>query len=206
MPSIPWSRRANPGRGFRLSMGGHRPHASPGCRFMFTAGDTLVALQGPTPIAFVPADEAFAPLTYPRFASCLSRPETCIAVGAIADTRPIGLALASYGSSFPSRLLSLNVEPDWRQRGIGSALLATCESGLATRGARLVMAIHSSRTALRAAFERTLAAAAWGPSDHVGWRITAACGSMLEAVAAWRALRKLLNARHYAFPRWREMQ
>ena len=50
------------------------------------------------------------------------------------------------------------------------------------------------------------AAAAWGPTDHVGWRVTGACGSMLEAVTAWPALRKLLNAKHYAFPPWREMQ
>ena len=190
-------------------MGGHDrgPDAGPDAGWMFKADERLVALQGPTPIAFVTADEKFAPLTYPRFALCLAQPEAnCVAVGAIAGLRPIGLALASCGSSFPSRLLSLNVESDWRQRGIGSAMLATCESELATRGARLVMAIHSSRTVLRAAFERTLAAAAWEPTDHVGWRVTGACGSMLEAVTAWPALRKLLNAKHYAFPPWREMK
>lgn len=108
--------------------------------------------------------ELFAQLTYPRFVRCLTEPGwPIVAVGAVAGGRPIGLALVLV-AGVTGRLLSLNVEPIWRQRGLGTALLAACESALALRGAIEIVATHSSRTVARAAFERTLAAARWEPT------------------------------------------
>jgi GNAT superfamily N-acetyltransferase len=129
--------------------------------------------------------ELFAQLTYPRFVRCLTEPGwPIVAVGAVAGGRPIGLALVLV-AGVTGRLLSLNVEPIWRQRGLGTALLAACESALALRGAIEIVATHSSRTVARAAFERTLAAARWEPTELTGLRVSARCGPLLEAVGGW---------------------
>jgi GNAT superfamily N-acetyltransferase len=146
--------------------------------------------------------ELFAQLTYPRFVRCLTEPGwPIVAVGAVAGGRPIGLALVLV-AGVTGRLLSLNVEPIWRQRGLGTALLAACESALALRGAIEIVATHSSRTVARAAFERTLAAARWEPTELTGLRVSARCGPLLEAVGGWPSMHRLLAQREYRYGPW----
>jgi hypothetical protein len=146
--------------------------------------------------------ERFAKLTYPRFVRCLTEPGwPIVAVGAVANGRPIGLALALLAGT-TGRLLSLNVERVWRQRGIGTALLAACEGALVLRGAVEIVATHSSRTVARTAFERTLATARWEPTQLTGLRVTARCGPMLEVVGAWPSMRRLLAQREYEYAPW----
>jgi GNAT superfamily N-acetyltransferase len=147
--------------------------------------------------------ERFARLTYPRFAPWLVESGAqIVAIGALAEGRPIGLALARVETANTARLLSLNVEASWRERGIGAALLAASESALAERGALDIMAMHSSRTVSRGAFERTLAAADWEASRLAALRVTGRCGPMLEAVGAWPSMRRLLAQSTYTFAPW----
>jgi GNAT superfamily N-acetyltransferase len=144
----------------------------------------------------------FAHLTYPRFGQCLTEPGwPIVAIGAVANGRPVGLALVLV-AGVTGRLLSLNVEPVWRQRGLGTALLAACEVALAWRGAIEITATHSSRTVARAAFERTLAAARWEPTELTGLRVSARCGAMLNAVSEWPSMRRLLARSDYRFAPW----
>jgi GNAT superfamily N-acetyltransferase len=146
--------------------------------------------------------ERFAQLTYPRFVPCLTEPGSqCVAIGAVAEGRPIGLALAQLVGT-TARLLSLNVERAWRERGIGTALLAECESALALRGAVEIVTRHSSRTLARFAFERTLAVARWDRTQLATLRVTARCGPMLEAVGALPVMRRLLAQNEYVFSPW----
>jgi GNAT superfamily N-acetyltransferase len=150
--------------------------------------------------------EAFAPLTYPRFVPCLADPgPQVVAIGAVAGDCAIGLALARLGDDGAARLLSLNVDPAWRGRGIGNALLTACEGILQKRGATRIVATHSSRTVERIAFERMLAAAGWAPTVLCGLRVVTHCGAGVEAGAAVPVLRRqrLLEG-GYRFTPWSE--
>jgi hypothetical protein len=65
------------------------------------------------------------------------------------------------------------------------------------RGAVEMIAAHSSRTAARLAFERTLASAGWDRSQLPGLRVAAHCGSALAATEASASVRRLLAYADY---------
>ena len=57
---------------------------------------------------------------------------------ALDGDRVVGCALASY-DGFAGQLLRVVVDPHWRDRGVGSALVRSCVAALRERGARWVV-------------------------------------------------------------------
>lgn len=57
---------------------------------------------------------------------------------ALDGDRVVGCALASY-DGFAGQLLRVVVDPGWRDRGVGSALVRGCVEALRARGARWVV-------------------------------------------------------------------
>lgn len=57
---------------------------------------------------------------------------------ALDGDRVVGCALASY-DGFAGQLLRVVVDPRWRDRGVGSALVLSCVAALRERGARWVV-------------------------------------------------------------------
>jgi GNAT superfamily N-acetyltransferase len=147
--------------------------------------------------------EAFSRLTYPRFVARLVEPgPRTVAIGAVQDGHPVGLALSLLEHDSTARLLSLNVDEACRGQGIGRALLAACEAALAARGTADIFAMHSSRTVARVAFERTLASAGWESAQLSALQVSAQCGQMLEEVRAWPSVKRLLKSTDYSFTPW----
>lgn len=138
--------------------------------------------------------KAFEPLTFPTYRQTLSapatvrpnlsdQPEAClvepIALGAIEDRRPIGLLLAESPLEAPNNLprgvvpaiLSVAVDPAYRERGIATTLVQAALDHVTARGAAGVRASYSSSLPCAAAIER-LAAKAGFTTTITGYRST----------------------------------
>lgn len=109
----------------------------------------------------------FKSLTLPSHAALLSRAGEnphIAAFGAELFGRPIGLALGRF---FPSTgravLLSLFVQPECRQSGLGTVLLAELERSLAAKGATEVDSTYVHGKPSTPAFERVLQKRGWDP-------------------------------------------
>ena len=111
-----------------------------------------------------PAEAAlFATLTFPAYRSLLTHPDApCVAVGALLDGRPIGLALARPpAGDGRAEVLSLFVEVAQRGRGVGTTLLGHLEGVLAAQGAQVASATYVAGKAVTPALERVVAKRGW---------------------------------------------
>lgn len=136
--------------------------------------------------------EAFEPLTFPAYTQTLSAPATVrpnlsdqpgaclvepIALGAFDAVRPIGLLLAENPLEPPSKLakgvvpaiLSVAIDPAYRERGIATSLVQKALACLVARGATGVRASYTSSLPSAPAIER-LAARAGFATTVTGYR------------------------------------
>ncbi len=93
------------------------------------------------------------------------QPVGCVAVAA---DRPVGLVVGEVplaGDSAPE-MLSLFVDPEWRGRGIATALVAALETVVAKRGFDGIATVYSTGKPSIPAFERVLWKRAWRAPEH----------------------------------------
>ncbi len=119
-------------------------------------------------------DEArfFASMTFPSYRHLLSmapqprhrdeadqRPIQPLAIAALQDRRPVGLALVELPlhAGFHAELLSLFVLPDDRGRGVATALLGAVEQVVAEHGGDVLSAVYMTGKPSIPALERVLA-------------------------------------------------
>jgi len=88
-----------------------------------------------------------------------------LAVGALADGEPVGLALAELPleESGQAELLSLFVSKGWRRRGVGTSLVRAMEEEIAARGQTSVRAVYMTGKASIELVERILSRRGWQP-------------------------------------------
>ena len=121
------------------------------------------------------ADELEA-MTFPRFRHLLlmfpaprfpgdGDRRNVIATGMVArvGAQPVGLALAATPQDAPAEaeLLSLFVDPEWRGRGVATALLAALESQLVARGTVRIEGTYMTGKPAIQALERVLEKRGW---------------------------------------------
>lgn len=101
---------------------------------------------------------SFQALTYSAYAPLLKDPYTLLVAAQIGDT-PIGLALAyPIAEEYKTRLLSVFVRPEYRCRGIATALVRTVEQEAREQGDTWLDAAY---LAPKLALERVLARCGW---------------------------------------------
>jgi GNAT superfamily N-acetyltransferase len=111
------------------------------------------------------AADPFRHMTFPAYRAVLDfdpvRPAPVL-VGAMADGAAIGLALAAIASrGTDSELLSMYVEPNYRNRGVAAALVEkTCDE-LNARGVETVRATYMTGQPVTAAVERVFTKTGW---------------------------------------------
>lgn len=83
----------------------------------------------------------------------LSDPSTCL-IGQVGGDRLIGYATLAE-LPFDAELQAIGVDPDWRGRGIGTALLNTCiETATAWQSERLLLEVRVSNQPALALYRR----------------------------------------------------
>lgn len=133
--------------------------------------------------------QLFAGFTFTRYRQMLAALESSvIAIGAIIDGRPAGLALGTCGKGEEAELLSIAVAPAERRLGIGLALIEAWREEAALRGMATMIARYTKANASRAAFEALAMRAAWSRPAEDGLMVTGRAGAMAEMVGAWRAI------------------
>lgn len=124
---------------------------------------------------------------------------TVIAVGAFADGRPVGLAMAKL-NGLQSEILSVCVSTPFRSRGLGTRLLLEAEAVLRERGAQKASFIYVTCKPITPAVERILDKAQW-PAPAPKHLVCTSDKRMYEA--PWMAEYKL-SARFEIFA-WTEL-
>lgn len=133
--------------------------------------------------------QLFAGFTFARYRQALAVLEpSVIAIGAIVDGRPAGLALGTCSKGDEGELLSIAVAPAERRRGIGLALIEAWRAEATRRGMDAMIARYTEANASRAAFEALAMRAAWSKPTEDGVMVTGRAGAMAEVVGAWRAI------------------
>lgn len=133
--------------------------------------------------------QLFAGFTFTGYRQLLAALEpSVIAIGAIVDGRPAGLAIGTCGKGDEAELLSIAVAPAERRRGIGLALIETWRDEAARRGMATMIARYTEANASRAAFEALALRAVWSKPAEDGVMVTGRAGAMAEVVGAWRAI------------------
>jgi GNAT superfamily N-acetyltransferase len=103
-------------------------------------------------------------LTFPNFFHLLAQsgaPEV-VAVGALQNGRPVGLALAGQPApNGPAQVVSLFVSKPYRGQGLGKALLTTAEEELARRGVPTMRLEYSTAMPDRDPLEALLRGRGW---------------------------------------------
>lgn len=153
----------------------------------------------------------FAAFTYPRFHGILlgTAPVTGpgqIVIGALVGETPIGLAL--FSSPFREnerRLLSVMVNAPWRRRGIGKRLLDVGEAVARSMGTTRLLAVHSSRSSARAAYEGLMRNAGWGEPAAFEHRLAGKAGWALQARQDWAPFLARLRERGFGLTDWSEI-
>jgi GNAT superfamily N-acetyltransferase len=107
---------------------------------------------------------AYAGLTFPRYRHLLKvEKDETVAVGVNVLGRPVGLALGWHRpAGETARVLSVRVAPNYRNQGLGTALLARLEAELARRRARQLQGEYQAGKATTPAVKALLAHAGWG--------------------------------------------
>lgn len=101
-----------------------------------------------------------APDVQARLVPALREHPTSLVLVALAEEKPVGVAVCFFGfSTFAARPLlnihDLAVIPDWRGRGVGRALLNAAESRALQRGCcKLTLEVRDDNTGARALYER----------------------------------------------------
>ena len=158
--------------------------------FQFTLLDPFIASR-------------FAPLTHTDFRPLLSTAGTTggsVAVGALHQDEPIGLALARWNDAPCAEIASVYVAPVFRRRGIGRELMGRLEVALAERGGQTVHLHYLDSGPESRHIDVWLAQCGWSlPGERLScfavrgsvletpWLDQAACPEPFE-VAAWSAL------------------
>lgn len=89
-----------------------------------------------------------------------------VAIGALDDQKPIGLALAKISLPEKSaRVLSVYIAPKYRHQGIGTALLTRLEAELVLRGCQQAQLTYTSGGSSTKAWERVLENCHWLPPE-----------------------------------------
>ncbi len=127
-----------------------------------------------------PVDSAFLSMTYPAFRHLLqlepapklaneagSLPVQPVAVAAFQDELPVGLALVALPlvEGEAAELLSVDVVPEARGRGVGTALVAAGEKVTAAAGFPLLAASWTEGASGTDWWVRTLQARGWQPPE-----------------------------------------
>lgn len=148
----------------------------------------------------------FTALTFPRLASCLSAPGPgTVAVGALSDGNPVGLALGE-ATMDGVRLLSIMVDPPCRRRGIGRALLHTFAVASGERGGKGVVMLYPSRLPSRSALEHLQSLAGWTVPRLACVQLVGFAEAMADVVGRWPGVRRLLDRPGaYRFTPWADL-
>lgn len=146
----------------------------------------------------------FAHLTYPCYGRLLTTPgpdEHIVAVGAVEQEAPAGLAVARLGGNGqPADVLSIAVAEPWRGRGVGTSLLHELDRLLQAAGCPGARVVYATPRAGQVALERLLARCGW-PEAHPRMLLAQATPRLLEAPGfRWARL-----ARGYSVIRWTEL-
>jgi GNAT superfamily N-acetyltransferase len=173
-----------------------------------TTGITLSG-RGPVPgpvQRLAGAASEFASLTFPRLARMLTPlSDGWFAVGVRDDFGPIGLALGwCGGGGAAAHLLSVSVDKRYRGAGLGSSLLAAWQSEAMTDGATTLVVAYSSRLAARLPLESMLCGLSWEAPRLTMLYMAGETGTMVEAVATWPAMSRLLCQPNIEFAPWRD--
>ena len=109
---------------------------------------------------------AYQSFTFPLYRSYLNllQPKgSIVAIGALTENKePIGLALAEIKTNEKSaNVLSVFVTSNYRDRGIGTALLSRLEQELAKRGCMNVELTYTTSNPLASALERVIQKCNW---------------------------------------------
>lgn len=109
---------------------------------------------------------AYQSFTFPLYRSYLKllKPKgLIIAIGAlVGEQKPVGLALAEIiADGASANLLSIFVTQNYRNRGIGTALLTRLEAELGLRGCNNVKLIYTTSNPQATAFERVIQKRNW---------------------------------------------
>jgi GNAT superfamily N-acetyltransferase len=123
-----------------------------------------------------PVDERFGLMTFPAYRHLLSlsparrHPEdsnrpivTPVALGAFVNREPAALALAEIptGQAASAEVLSVFVAPEFRRRGLATALLGALGTYLARMGVEKASCVYMTGQESQAAVERVLEKAGW---------------------------------------------
>jgi len=124
----------------------------------------------------------FAHMTFPAYRRLLGPPGAAevpvepgepsarpLAVRALVDAEPAGLALAAFRPSAPggpAELLSILVADEWRGRGIATRLLERIEDMARERGAPILEAVYMTGKPSTEALERLLAGRGWSTPER----------------------------------------
>jgi GNAT superfamily N-acetyltransferase len=147
----------------------------------------------------------FASLTFPRLARMLTPlSDGWFAVGVCDDFGPIGLVLGRRGGGEVAHLLSVTVDRRYRRTGLGSSLLAAWQNEAMTYGATALVVAYSSRLAARLPLESILRALSWGPPRLTMLYMAGETGTMVDAVATWPAMSRLMRQPNIEFASWRD--
>jgi GNAT superfamily N-acetyltransferase len=150
------------------------------------------------------AAQRFQHMTYPAHRPLLSfAPDVApIAICALEDGAPVGLALASLGpAASEAKLVSLFVAEAWRQRGLGTALLRHLELACAARGVEKLSGTYMSGQPATPAVERILATTGWTPPK--ARMLVARCS--LDSIKGARWLNHFRIPDGYELLRWVEV-
>lgn len=99
----------------------------------------------------------------PLLADCVGNSST-VAVAAYAEREPIGLALAKVQPENTTEILSLFVKPNYRNQGVGTALLDALHKELALQGCRQLDIVYMT-SASSPALENILQKSGWSTPE-----------------------------------------
>lgn len=142
--------------------------------------------------------EALQHMTFPTYRNLL-KPEATfdfevIPIAAIVDSNVVGLALTAMpvneGDTRDPSLLSVFVDPQYRNRGVGTHLVAACGATVAQKGGKKVATKYVDSKPGIKHFERIIAKCGW--DDPISRMLVIKCSQkVLEEKAPWLRRRKL---------------
>lgn len=149
----------------------------------------------------LPAPE-YARFAFPSHHGMLANTGNAVAVGAIFEGVPIGLALAVV-SKTPSiaNLLSIAVAPSFRGQGVGSLLLQRLEGELSS-GCEEIQAVFTGGSEYADAVRRMLVKQGWGP---IGPRMLI-CRSNRESIMKAPWMHQVLLSNEFEIFPWRDLR
>jgi GNAT superfamily N-acetyltransferase len=104
-------------------------------------------------------------LTYPIWRTQLQQPEykeSIMAIGVEIDSQPVGLAIANIGSyTNKAKILSIYIQPEYRQQGIGGLLLSSLSQKLQMSGCSQLELRYTAPATTTVALEKLLTQQGW---------------------------------------------